>query len=278
MTKDNHCQPYTALFDIGRSDIDGRSIKSYLEWLKKTIEIFPKLIVFHDGSCNLLNFNSPNLIKVSKDELESFKLKGKVAQILNTFKPISPADITFKLVEYSLVQYAKFELAEKVLNISRSSSVLWIDAGISRFIHSGKSSSFDSNVENLLKTKTRMVLEIDLKNNFNWQNLSIQPSIVGSCRRVISGTSFWINSDFLPELNTLIKSTLQDWADQGIWDNEQVLLRNLSPLKEKVLYIAQIHQPTGSVARKMLTQELVIRPWLNSVIHHLLKRGNLELK
>lgn len=278
MIKGNDCQPYTALFDIGRSNIDGRSVNNYLEWLKKTIEIFPNLMVFHDGSCDLIDFKSVNLIKISKDELETFGLKERVVQILNSYEPISPDDITFKLVEYSLVQYAKFELAEKVLEISQSSSILWVDAGISRFISSEEKSRFTSNVTNLLNTKTRMVLEIDLRNNFKLQNLTIQPSIVGSCRRVISGTSFWINSDFILELNYLIKSKLQEWIGAGVWDNEQVLLRNISPLKENILYIPQIYQRTGSVARKILNQDLVFRPWLNRIIEISLERGNLEVR
>jgi hypothetical protein len=278
MIRGNDCQPYTALFDIGRSNIDGRSVNNYLEWLKKTIEIFPNLMVFHDGSCDLIDFRSVNLIKISKDELETFGLRERVVQILNSFKPISPGDITFKLVDYSLVQYAKFELAEKALEISQSSSILWVDAGISRFISSEEKSRFNSNVTKLLNTKTRMVLEIDLRNNFQLQNLTIQPSIVGSCRRVISGTSFWINSDFTLELNYLIKAKLQDWIEAGVWDNEQVLLRNISPLKENILYIPQIYQRTGSVARKILTQDLVFRPWLNHIIEISLERGNLALR
>jgi hypothetical protein len=278
MLRGNDCQPYTALFDIGRSNIHGRSVNNYLEWLKKTIEIFPNLLVFHDGSCDLIDFRNVNLIKISKDELETFGLRERVVQILNSFKPISPGDITFKLVDYSLVQYAKFELAEKALEISQSSSILWVDAGISRFISSEEKSRFNSNVTKLLNTKTRMVLEIDLRNNFQLQNLTIQPSIVGSCRRVISGTSFWINSDFTLELNYLIKAKLQDWIEAGVWDNEQVLLRNISPLKENILYIPQIYQRTGSVARKILTQDLVSRPWLNHIIEISLERGNLALR
>jgi hypothetical protein len=278
MDKRINCQPYTSLFDIGRSSIDGRTMQNYIEWLKATLKIFPNLIVFHDGSCDSLNLEYSNFVKISKDNLDTFKLKDQVSQILNSFRPISSGDITFKLVEYSLVQYAKFELGEKVLEISDCSSVLWIDAGISRFIKSPRFQMLEANVENLLKYQTKMVLEIDIRNNFNWRNLSIETSMVGSCRRVISGTSFWINSDFLIELNILIRSRLLGWIRAGIWDNEQVLLRNLLPLDENICYIPQIYQSTGSVARKLSSEKLVLRPWLNHLIDGSISRGNLQFE
>jgi hypothetical protein len=251
-------------------------MQNYIEWLKTTLKIFPNLIVFHDGSCDSLNLENSNLVKIPKFSLDTFKLKNKVSQILNNFNPISSDDITFKLVEYSLVQYAKFELGEKVLKFSDCSSVLWIDAGISRFMKSPRINMLEVNVDNLLKHKIKMLLEIDIRNNFKWQNLSIKASEVGSCRRVISGTSFWINSDFLIELNYLIESRLQTWIQAGIWDNEQVLLRNLLPLNENICYVPQIFQSTGSVARRLSSEKLILRPWINRLIDISMSRGNLE--
>ena len=272
------CQPYTSLFDIGRSTIDGRTMENYTKWLNATLKIFPNLIIFHDGSCDSLKLENSKVVKISKERLESFKLKNKVSQVMKDFSPSSSGDITFRLVEYSLVQYAKFELGKKVMDISDCSSVLWIDAGISRFIKSPKINKLETNSENLLTHGIKMVLEIDIRNNFNLQNLSINDSEVGTCRRVISGTSFWINSDFLNEINILINSKMQEWIKAGIWDNEQVLLRNLLPLDKKICYVPQIYKPTGSVARKLSAGKLKIRPWFNRLIDTSLSRGNLGPK
>ena len=127
---------YTALYDIAREKIDGRKFEDYKEWLKQTISIFPGIYIFHDGNLSEFNKLDCKLLKVKFSDLEIFSKLHSVTDILDTFKPEATSDITFKTPLYSLVQYSKFELANHLKGVANFDSVLWVDAGISRFISS----------------------------------------------------------------------------------------------------------------------------------------------
>ena len=271
------CQVYTSLFNIEREKVDGRSIIQYQEWLRKTLDIFPSILVFHDGTCSDMNLPTQNLILVDKKNLEAFSYREKVIELLKVFKPIAPQDVTFNLPDYSLVQFSKFELALMAHRHSNAQSVLWVDAGISRFLHSPRKSSkktfyrFEKQSKKLLEHQISMVLEIDIFNNFIIKELKLAQSEIGSCRRVISGTSFWMNSQYLSELNTIISREIRNWLNLGIWDNEQVLLRNVISKLSNIKFVPQIFAETGGVARKMLNCKIGRLDLLDNLIIKALK-------
>jgi hypothetical protein len=163
---------YTALYDIGRERIDGRSFELYKEWLKSTVKIFPGIYIFHDGNLDDFKSLDCNLITIPLQELNIFKRLGQVSKILTEFKPISSSDITFKTPLYSLVQFSKFELAKHLKSIVSFDSLLWVDAGISRFINSSNKSAIVNNSIKLLKEKKEIVFEIDLRRNIDFKNFS----------------------------------------------------------------------------------------------------------
>ena len=268
------CQTYTSLFDIGRSGIDGRTLDHYKKWLKSTIENFPNLIVYHDGSCDDLIGLDCNFQKVAKDTLRVFSYESAVKSIFEEFQPSSPNDITFKLPQYSLVQFAKFELGSKVIEDFDAQSILWVDAGISRFIKEPLvEDALKKSVDLMFMNEIDAAFEIDLRNNFNLKTWSISNSEIGSCRRVISGTSFWMDSRALGQFNQDVSTELENWLRAKVWDNEQVLLRNLLPSQFKIHYIPQITSETGSVARAFSKGGGRISKFVNARINQCLERG-----
>jgi len=245
------CQPFTALFDIGRNSIDGRGLDSYLNWLQLTIELCPNLIIFHDAQTDLSSISGGTKILIDTSKLKTFGYLPYLEELFQEYRPKAYGDITFNLPKYSLIQYSKFELASILLVKFPAESYLWLDAGISRFLKNQISSSrIEDNASKLLKKGFDLMVEIDVKNNFLLHGLRIEKSDVGTCRRVISGTSFWLNSKSIFRLNGLIEETLNSWKDQRVWDNEQVLLRNILPnYILRVNYRRQLISPTGGVAR-----------------------------
>lgn len=266
-------QVYTALFNLKRENIDGRDIETYLNWLEQTISYFPDILVYHDGSVGLERKNDDRFIFVERNKLKSFSNLEIVNSILDSFIPLAKSDITFRLPEYSLVQFSKFELGKLAIQHSNARSLLWVDAGISRFIkpHTLFNSEVDYQARNLLEQGVEFVLEIDLKNNIDFNRRKIRNSLVGSCRRVISGTSFWYSSNFCSELNSKIEKGVMEWLKAGIWDNEQVMLRNLSPFSVKTKYIIQSKSPTGGVARSFLSKKLLKYNLIDKLIEKALR-------
>ena len=247
------CQPFTALFDLSREQIDGRSIDDYREWLVQTCKIFPQTIVFHDGCLNEFSLPNSKLIKIEVGMLEAFQLREQLRLVLGTFIPESPQDITFQIPDYALVQLSKFELAEKVLATSNCSSVIWIDAGISRFYPTSEfKNDFQDFVHSDLVGEFDYFFEIDTRKNLNLTKLRLKKPAVGTCKRVVSGTSFWVSRRGAEELAEAALDCARNWLSRGVWDNEQLILRYVLPeLKGKKLYIRQGRRKTGEVSRFM---------------------------
>lgn len=264
-------QVYTSLFDIGRDRVDGRSLQNYQNWLFETIRLFPQIIIFHDGSCDGLVEKGSQLVRVEKSRLEFFEFLPYVSELTNYFSPKSPNDITFRLPEYSLVQFSKFELALKSLEISGAESVMWVDAGISRFLNSSNSLLLNQNATKLIREGYSFAFEINLRKNLDFKRLKISSPLPGSCGRVISGTSFWIHEGAAQKLVCDVKQLLKRWKSDLIWDNEQVALRTLyeSPLKlNSSHFVLQKQDQTGSVARRLSNSRIVLNKKMDNLIRN----------
>ena len=268
------CQPYTCLFDISRELVDGRTYNSYKQWLKKTIELFPGIVVFCETIDKEFRKLDANFVTISLSQLESFKSVNKVHEVLRIFKPNSPEDITFRLPEYALIQFSKFELAMFALSINAPNSLLWVDAGISRFMSSSDMNRLNTNVEFLLKKDYLAAFEIDLHKNINYQKLKVTKPNIGSSKRIISGTSFWINSNIASSLYYSIEKLMNLWLSKKIWDNEQVAMRYLFETEKylgQTFFILQMQQQTGSIARNLTNFRIKDKKIQNKILYNLLR-------
>lgn len=270
----NSVAVYTALYNLNRASIDSRTFATYIEWLISTIDLFPGIVVFHGGELDDYSFQNCKIIKLPLQGLDTFKYEKEVTSILSDFKPLAPNDITFRLPSYSLLQFAKFEFAT-LLN-SPSESVMWVDAGISRFVNQMDSATLDSSIRGLLDHNVDALFEIDIRNNFKVQNFSLYDSTIGSCRRVVSGGAFWIRTTYIEELYNKINSEMKVWIQSSIWDNEQVMLRKILPsIPGKILFVPQILGLPGCVPRSLSHKRAKVYKYFFKMISSMLRRGNL---
>ena len=247
---------FTLLFNINRSDVDGRNMEDYFSWLEQTASTFENLVIYHDGCIPDGQLQDFDIRKVDKSELKVFRKKEKVDFVLAKFKPVAFNDITFKLSNYSLTQYAKFELGQMLIESDNLESALWVDAGISRFIKGKlKVKNLEEQSREMIKSGYDSAFEIDIRNNLRFFPLRILSSQPGTSRRVISGTSFWFTKKFINEINEKIHLQQELWIKILVWDNEQVMLRALLPsVKTKIKYIPQVFSSTGGVSRAFITE------------------------
>ena len=266
------CQVFTALFDLEREHIDSRSMPEYLEMLDKTISLFPGVVVFHDGVCDNFHNRLATFVKVAPTSLYTFKYLPELKEVLRTFKPGSPNDITFKLPAYGLMKFAKFELQNRVINDYDCESVLWVDAGLSRFLHSGTAiASLDSYSE-VKRGIVDAAFEIDLRRNLDIRKFRIKNPDIGSCKKVIGGGSFWLNSAAVPKFAKKIDDSIKGLLKDRVWDNEQVLLRKIIPsLGVRVHFITQGRSQPGSVARNFLNNYKFRTSIISNLIMFLLR-------
>jgi hypothetical protein len=263
---------FTALYDLDRESIDSRSFEIYVKWLKATIVLFPGIVIFHGGELDQYNLENCRLINKPLSELQTFKFQKEVLVALDSFNPTAPHDITFTLPKYALLQYSKFEFATLIPN--PSDSVLWVDAGISRFIREISPNQLDISARKLLDSGVDSLFEIDIRNNLNLFKFQLRDSHIGSCRRVISGGSFWIRTSFVPKLYDSIQFGISEWLDRKQWDNEQVMLRKILPgFSELIIYVPQVSGIPGCVPRSLSNRLQKFYLTINPIITKLLRRG-----
>lgn len=263
---------YTALYDLNRESIDSRSFDIYVDWLESTIKLFPGIVVFHDGQLDKYKLKNCILIRKPLNELRTFDFLEDVKSILKTYRPLAIEDITFSLPSYALLQYAKFEFATILQNPAES--ILWVDAGISRFIDDIDLRDLDESSRKLLESGVDSLFEVDIRNNFNLLEFKLEDALIGSCRRVISGGSFWIRTSFLSTLYNSVRFEVSNWLNEGKWDNEQVMLRKILPrIPGNISYVPQVSGVPGCVPRTLSSRKPKFYKTFSRTISKLLLRG-----
>jgi hypothetical protein len=220
------------LFDIRRESVDTRGISEYLNWAKELIEIFPNIIIFHNGSVDLSLLKLPtiNLIQVDLDQLSINQRRDEIEEICKSYLFEGKEDLVYKLPDYGIVVASKFELLDKARLLRAASYYLWVDIGLTRFLD--MESVKKKNFLEINDLNRSVYFEVDLRRNLMITQFLLQKGLlripnIGSSRRVIGTGSFLVKSDYVSQLNKLIKNLLDDWIDNSFWDTEQVALGHL---------------------------------------------------
>jgi hypothetical protein len=134
----------TALYNIQRQNMDGRSWDEYLDWFSKTLKINCPMVIFVEE--NLVDFikknrdNTQTKIIVQKlEEIPYYYLKDKIDLVIQSKEykdKIGCSDrIECNYSLYSIIQYSKFKWIEEAIRINcfDSDYYFWLDAGASRF-------------------------------------------------------------------------------------------------------------------------------------------------
>lgn len=142
----------TAYFPI-RTKEKGRKEADYFRHIHRLVESFKNVQVclYAPQSCNTYIDKFRGRIKHVSLELEELPTYWLLKEIFADVSPDPDKPIELRDWRYLTVQYAKFYLAHRYLTLdsldSQSSRVLWLDAGIMRFLTSPDTSKFISYVE-----------------------------------------------------------------------------------------------------------------------------------
>lgn len=139
----------TAMYDIGRATIDGRTCEDYRTWTLHTLRsIQEPVIMYLETKLAEAGWEKQVLearrdvgpiclVKTALEEIPMWKYHNTVATILNNteFKARQryPHDITNRLPAYCLIQYSKFGWLSDAAKRIQSNHLIWMDTGFSRF-------------------------------------------------------------------------------------------------------------------------------------------------
>jgi hypothetical protein len=221
----------SAIYDIGREKIDGRSIGDYKKYLFNTLSTIKVPFVLYmdsrlDWEEDIYKLRSSigpiQIIKRNLSEIPMWKYRDSVKNIMNSEKFKSslkyPNDITNLLPEYVLIQYSKFSWLEDTFKTNPFSSVncIWIDAGLSRF--------YKSNTYTITsKPINKFLIQVD-------NTISRLPSLsydnyIGTNERIFHGGLWNTDKESLIQVKSEV---MRIWEDEmlgkGRYDNEQITL------------------------------------------------------
>jgi len=220
----------TAVYDIGRAGVDGRTMTDYKKWLLNTLAwIDTPFVLFLDKS---LDWSSEilatragrpiDIIQTPINEIPMWKYMSSISDIISNpkMKMAHPDDITNLIPEYVLIQYSKFGWVEHVANYNpfNSSQFVWIDAGFSRFIECGYyrfRKNMDIGVFNIQADANR----IDEISTLTYN------TYIGTNRRIIGGGIFVTDIDSLLAVKKeMMRIWEKEMIEKGRHDNEQIAL------------------------------------------------------
>lgn len=134
----------SALFNIERNEMDGRTWDEYLEWFDKTLKLKCPMILFVTEDIREFieerRTDIPTDIIVQQvEDIPFYYLKNDIQTILDTQeykdKISDPRRIECQHALYSIIQYSKFKWMLQAIeeNSHGSDYFFWLDAGGSRF-------------------------------------------------------------------------------------------------------------------------------------------------
>ena len=220
----------TAIYDIGRAGVDGRTMSDYKKWLLNTVAwIETPFVLFLDTSLDwrdeILAARAGKPIGIIQTPIDEIPMWGYISRISDIIHEprgivINPKDITNLIPEYVLIQYSKLEWLKIVANYNpfNSSQFAWIDAGFSRFMKSGSyrfRKNTDMGVFNVQADPGR----IEEISGLDYD------TYIGTNRRVLAGEIFVADIDSLTAVKTEV---MRIWDEEMIGkhrhDNEQIAL------------------------------------------------------
>lgn len=219
----------TAYFDVGRANYDGRTSQQYIEWLNSTLKTPLSFTVFlepdFDASAIRLKAND-RIVRVSRADLRMFKRRELVQQIVSTSKSVNRHDISFNLAEYGMIVMSKSDFLGIASQSSTADYLVWIDAGLSRFIPDLGEGKIKVDESELSGTKLLINTTLHLAQRIRIGKF--QKRMVGTTLAMMSAGDFLVRrsyaQEFADRLNFLVE---EEWLPNFMWDNEQVAIGSL---------------------------------------------------
>lgn len=229
----------TSLQDIRRHNMDGRKWDEYLEWFSVTLQIKAPMVVFVDES--LVKFvkhyrgdQKTEIITEKLEDVPFYKYKDRMDEIIASEdyqKRIADAPrIECQHSLYSIIQFSKFWWVKEAVsrNYFDSDFYFWMDAGLSRFFYDMDISQNYPGEEarkQLETIKDKVLIQVSM---FPYQDL-YNAKVLGedyllNNRSYVMGGMFGVGKEKIDELCGLVEQTFEKLLDDGIVNNEQIVL------------------------------------------------------
>ena len=230
----------SALFNIKRENMDGRSWEEYLKWFDIFLKLKTAMVLFVTE--DLVEFTDerrkdiPTEVIVQKTEdIPYFYLHDQIQEILDSeeYKEnISDPDrIECNHAMYSVIQYSKFKWMEEsiALNPHGSDTFFWLDAGGSRFFDDF---DLDQNYpgENALEALEGMGESFLLQMNCDsypdlFKASELPLSYLYDNRSYVLGSMFGGHKSVIPKISEMVEDIfLNEMIEKGNVNNEQIAL------------------------------------------------------
>lgn len=233
----------TALYDIGRDNIDGRKMEQYLEWFSKTLLFECPMVVYCEEMLNdFITKMRPShlptkVINQKLEEIPYYYLKPRMDEVLENkeykLKIKDSERIECKVSLYSIIQYSKFQWVLKTAksNPFNSEYFFWLDAGASRLIPDvdvrGKRFPGENFLSQILQSPEKTLFQVYVASypDLALSQLSLSHDYLYDNRSFVMGGMFGADRKGIEKSAKLVDEILvNEMLAKGCLNNEQIAL------------------------------------------------------
>lgn len=224
-----HITAVTGFYDVGRAGYDNRTPEKYVGWLNDTLRTPLPFLVFLDPAFDASAIRlkpEDRIVRVAKSDLTMFGHRARIEEIVAGSQTVNRRDIAFNLAEYGMIVMSKLELMKRAAKETDADYLIWIDAGLSRFIPDlgdgiVKVTAADlEGVNFLLNTTLHLAQRMRIG--------KFPRAMVGRTLAMMSAGDFIVARGFAEELSDRLDFLVEtEWLPSGLWDNEQVAIGSL---------------------------------------------------
>jgi len=228
----------TALYNIGRENIDGRKWDEYLSWFSKTLKINCHMIVFVPSE--LKEFVETHRERLKTDiivqelnETPYYHLSPKIADIVKDAEYNKKMNDSHRIEcsssLYTCIQYSKFKWMKKAASMYENNHFIWMDAGLSRFFDDLNITAKypgPNGASLMMQQKGKIISQLfcnsypdlfsaeEISKEYFWDN-----------RSYVMGGMFAGNKSAIEKIDELTEDIIaNDMVANGLINNEQIAL------------------------------------------------------
>ncbi|MGV3573804.1 MAG: hypothetical protein ACO1O4_01570 [Devosia sp.] len=219
----------TGFYDVGRGGYDDRTPDRYVDWLNKTLQTPLPFLVFLDpefDASGVVLKPEDRIVRVPRSDLKMFRHRKRIEEIVATSQNVNRRDVAFNIPEYGMVVMSKLELMKRASKETEADYLVWIDAGLSRFIPDlgdGKLKVTEADLEGVnfgLTTTLHLAQRMRIG--------KFPRKMIGKTLAMMSAGDFIVARTFAEELSDRMDFLVEtEWLPAGLWDNEQVAIGSL---------------------------------------------------
>lgn len=219
----------TGFYDVGRAQYDGRTPERYIDWLNLTLQTPLPFFVFLDpefDASGIVLKPDDRIVRVARSDLNMFKHGDRIQDIVANSPTVNRRDVSFNIPEYGMIVMSKLEMIKRAAEISDADFLVWIDAGLSRFIPDLGDGKIKVGEADLKGVNLGITTTLHLAQRMRIGKFPRK--MVGRTLAMMSAGDFIVRREFAQELSDRMDFLVEtEWLPSGLWDNEQVAIGSL---------------------------------------------------